>query len=335
MPKRSSARPSAGDSRFIEQFLEMMVAERAASANTVAAYSRDLNDFSGFAREQKKTFAKLGRTDIERYLASLTRQGFSPQTSARKLSAIKQLFHFLYQEGLRSDDPAVALHTPKRAKPLPHTLTIDDMTQLITTARQDNTPAGLRLQAMLELMYGAGLRVSELVGLRMSELQVKEGSHEVRSDFIMIKGKGNKERLVPINDRARAALSAYLPVRQVFMPAAGTSGTKAHSPYLFPYHRAKGFITRQQFGVMLKELALKAGIDPEKISPHTLRHSFATHLLQGGADLRVIQELLGHSDISTTQIYTHVAGDHLTKLVQEKHPLSSSRHPRAKSQETF
>ncbi|NBO21492.1 MAG: recombinase XerD, partial [Rhodobacteraceae bacterium] len=182
--------------------------------------------------------------------------------------------------------------------------------------RGDDSPKGVRQLAMLELMYGAGLRVSELVSLKLSALQFKQGTQQ--AEFLLIRGKGNKERLVPVGARARDSLVRYMAVRGQFM---GEDG----SPYLFPYRRAHGFVTRQQFGVMLKDLALKAGIDPEKISPHTLRHSFASHLLEGGADLRVIQELLGHSDISTTQIYTHVAGQRLKKLVQESHPLAKKK----------
>ncbi len=296
----------------------MMVAERGASANTAAAYGRDLTDFAAFLKTDKTTLEDASRDSIERFLARLAKAGMSPQTSARKLSAIRQLYAFLYGEKIRKDNPTATLETPKLAKRLPDTLTIDDISNLLETARTDDSPKGLRLQAMLELMYGAGLRVSELVSLKLSALQVKEGGKPAVADFLQITGKGNKERLVPVNGKSREALAKYLDIRKVFMQEEG-------SPYLFPYHRAEGYITRQQFGVLLKELAIKAHIDPEKISPHTLRHSFASHLLEGGADLRVIQELLGHSDISTTQIYTHVAGDRLKKLVQEKHPLAKNR----------
>jgi integrase/recombinase XerD len=297
----------------------MMVAERGSAANTAVAYRRDLADFLTFLAAKNMTLANASRQTIESFLGNLSRSGMSPQTLARKLSALRQLFAFLYGEKYRPDNPATTLETPKLAKRLPDTLTIDDIATLLEAARTDMSPKGLRLQAMLELMYGAGLRVSELVSLKLSALQIKEGKQAV-ADFLMVRGKGNKERLVPVNAKAREALKKYLEVRKVFLKP------EQNSAYLFPYHRAQGYITRQQFGVMLKELATKTKIDPEKISPHTLRHSFASHLLEGGADLRVIQELLGHSDISTTQIYTHVAGDRLKKLVQEKHPLS--RHPR-------
>lgn len=301
----------------------MMAAERGASANTLAAYRRDLSDFSGWLSGKKDTLETASRETIEKFLSGLSRRGMSAATAARKLSAIRQLFQFLYQEKVRADDPTATLETPKLGRRLPGTLSIAEVSALLNTARADETPKGLRFLAMLELMYGAGLRVSELVGLKLSALRVKEGGKNVDAEFLHITGKGNKERLVPVHGKARQALEKYLGVREVFIPV--RKEEKAQSLYLFPYHRAEGYVTRQQFGVMLKDLAIKACIDPEKISPHTLRHSFASHLLEGGADLRVIQELLGHSDIATTQIYTHVAGDRLKKLVQEKHPLARKK----------
>lgn len=306
---------------LVEQFLEMMLAERAASANTIDSYRRDLQDFLAHI---KKPAVTIDRTGIERFLSSLAADGLSASTQARKLSALRQFFQFLYTEKIRKDNPTATLETPKLAKHLPQTLTAQDVAALIKTAGEDDSPKGVRLSAMLELMYGAGLRVSELVGLKLSALQVKEKATQVEAQFLMITGKGGKERLVPIHARARDMLSKYLAVRHIFLPHS-TLHTPTTSLYLFPYHRARGHITRQQFGVLLKALAVKAGIDPEKISPHTLRHSFASHLLEGGADLRVIQELLGHSDIATTQIYTHVAGAQLKKLVQEKHPLAKKK----------
>jgi integrase/recombinase XerD len=300
----------------IDQFLEMMAAERGASVNTLAAYRRDLEDFSAFSKKKNVDLTKASSRTIESFMASLASAGQSPKTTARKLSAIKQFYAFLYQEKEIKDNPAATLETPKLGKSLPKTLTLADISALIASAKEDDSPKGLRLQAMLELMYGAGLRVSELVSLTLSDIGVKVGKTSVDADFMVICGKGNKERLVPINPKSREALSRYLKIHEVF----GKDG-----PYLFPYARADGYVTRQQFGVMLKELAIKANIDPEKISPHTLRHSFASHLLEGGADLRVIQELLGHSDISTTQIYTHVAGERLKKVVNEKHPLAKKK----------
>ncbi len=307
------------DNLLVEQFLEMMVSERASAADTVAAYRRDLLGFLGYCLENKIRITNISREGIESFLVYLARSEVSSQTIARKLSVLRQLFAFLYSEKYRLDDPAVTIESPKIPKRLPSTLSQDDVLLLLNAARTDNSPKGIRLQAMLELMYGAGLRVSELVSLKLSALQIREGTEKVDVDFIIVRGKGNKERVVPINGKVREALSAYLGVREVFL------GEQKTSLWLFPYHRAVGYITRQQFGVMLKELAVKADIDPNKFSPHTLRHSFATHLLEGGADLRVIQELLGHSDVSTTQIYTHVAGGRLNKLVQEHHPLGKKK----------
>jgi integrase/recombinase XerD len=322
MPKHSSPhKTNPRDAALLEQFLEMLVAERAASANTVAAYTRDLSEFLGFAAGQKQSLARISRRHLERFFHLLSEQGASAATAARKLSSMRQFFAFLYQEKHRDDNPAVTLDSPSLGRRLPKTLTQADITDLLLAARADSTPAGKRLLAMLELMYGGGLRVSELVGLKLSDLQLRAGEVTMRAPFLTIMGKGRKERIVPVNDKARDALADYLALRESFLQVA--RGKVVASPWLFPYGRAEGYITRQQFGVMLKELAVKAGIDPEKISPHTLRHSFATHLLEGGADLRVIQELLGHSDITTTQIYTHVAGDRLKKLVQEHHPLST------------
>lgn len=320
MPKRSlSPNHSSNGRRFVEQFIEMMVAERGASANTVAAYQRDLFDFLIYIEKAGDSLTAIPREKVEAFLAGLSKAGLSAQTVARKLSALRQLFQFMYTEKLRADNPTATLETPRMGKRLPQTLTVEDMKGLLEAARADSSPKGLRLQAMVELMYGAGLRVSELVGLKLSALQAKEGATKIDTDFLLVRGKGNKERLVPVHGRAREALSNYLAVRPQFMQE------KKASPWLFPYHRADGYLTRQQFGVLLKELAVKANIDPEKLSPHTLRHSFASHLLEGGADLRVIQELLGHSDISTTQIYTHVAGERLKKLVQENHPLAKKK----------
>ncbi len=314
-----------------------MLAERGASVNTAAAYQRDLNDFSTYVTAKKHNITTLSREVVEDFMALMSKNGMSPQTVARKLSAIRQFYQFLYTEKIRADNPTATLETPRLAKSLPSTLSAKDIMALIEAAKSDASPKGARLSAMLELMYGAGLRVSELVSLKLSALQIKEGGKQVSADFLIVRGKGNKERMVPVNSNTRQALSKYLEVRHVFIggsdPESKNVAKKKNaatqkpptSLYLFPYHRAEGYITRQQFGVMLKELAVKAGINPEKISPHTLRHSFATHLLSGGADLRVIQELLGHSDISTTQIYTHVANSQLTKLVNDKHPLSKKK----------
>jgi len=342
--KKTASPAQVKDALLVEQFLEMMAAERGAASNTLSAYGRDLADFLGHCHAHKKTLARITRHDIEQFFGGMGSAGASPQTVARKLSSIRQLFSFLFSEKIRKDNPAATLETPKLAKRLPKTLSADDIMSLIKTAQADATPSGIRLSAMLELIYGAGMRVSELVSLKLSALQVKNGGKSVEAEFLMITGKGNKERLVPISSKARLALSRYLEVRHCFLfsppvrvrikkgggdhqprPLTSCLKGRGNSSFLFPYHRAQGYITRQQFAVMLKELAVKAGIDTDKISPHALRHSFATHMLEGGADLRVIQELLGHSDISTTQVYTHVAGSRLKKLLEEKHPLSRKK----------
>jgi integrase/recombinase XerD len=307
------------DSLLIEQFLEMMAAERMSSPDTIGAYGRDLLGFGEYCLKIRKRMRNVTRPLIEEFIISLSKSGAGAATIARKISALRQFFAFLYNEKHRADDPTITIDSPRLPKRLPSILDQEDINLLLKAAQGNASPKGLRLQAMLELMYGAGLRVSELVSLKLSALQIREGESKVGVDFLVIRGKGNKERLVPLNAKAISALSAYLAVRQQFI-----AGGKP-SPWLFPYHRADGYITRQQFGVMLKELAGKAGIDPEKISPHTLRHSFATHLLEGGADLRVIQELLGHADISTTQVYTHVSGDRLSRLVQNHHPLGRKK----------
>ncbi len=303
--------------QLIEQFLEMMRAERNASANTVAAYERDLVGFREFLKTKKNTLLRVKKEGIEEYAGTLKGQGMAAPSIARKLSAARQFFRFLYTEKHRGDDPAATLDSPRLGRRLPKTLQAGGMVKLIEQARADTSPKGLRTLAMLELAYGSGLRVSELVSLKLGSVQVR-ADHTV-AEFLIVSGKGGKERMVPVGSSARAALKEYLGMRKVFLPE------NKSSIWLFPYARAKGYITRQQFGVWLKELALQSGLDPEEVSPHTLRHSFASHLLEGGADLRVIQELLGHSDIATTQIYTHVAGAHLKKLVEEKHPLSKKR----------
>lgn len=325
MPKYSSnPHPQNNDTRLIGQFMEMMVAERGASANTVAAYRRDLFDFLVFLQSGGHALERVSRPAVEQFMASLSQSGLSPSTAARRLSALRQLFAFLYSEGLRGDNPVATLETPRRPKRLPDTLDIQEVSALLEAARRDDSPKGLRLLAMMELIYGAGLRVSELVNLKLSALQIRSGT-KVEADFLLVRGKGNKERLVPLHGKAREAVSRYLAIRHVFAMDEKATDDQKSAGWLFPYHRAQGFVTRQQFGLMLKELALKAGLDPGRLSPHTLRHSFASHLLEGGADLRVIQELLGHADISTTQIYTHVAGERLRKLVQEHHPLARSK----------
>jgi integrase/recombinase XerD len=263
-----------------------------------------LQDASAFLVKRKSSFETADKHQLEAYVTSLGKSGLSPRTVARRISSLRQLFHFLYSDEIRKDNPATTLDTPKLPRNLPNSLSAEDIATLIAEAGKADD---IRLVAMLELLYASGLRVSELVTLPLASLH-KINTHD--HHFLIVRGKGNKERIVPLHDAALAALNAYLATRD------------DDSSWLFPSRGKEGHITRQRFGQMLKELALKAGLDPEKISPHTLRHSFASHLLAGGADLRVIQELLGHADISTTQIYTHIEHEKLTKLVTSHHPLN-------------
>lgn len=296
---------SNNDLLLIESFLEMMASERGAAANTIESYQRDLSDVAAFLKKQKSDFTSVDKNQLEAYIATLGKNKFSPRTVARRISSIRQFFHFLYSDEIRKDNPSTTLDTPRQPRHLPDSLSAKDMTALLAAA---NSAKDLRLVAMLELLYASGLRVSEMITLPLSSLQ---RLNTQKHHFLIVKGKGNKERIVPLHDSALEALNRYLATR------------KDESPWLFPSHGKKGYITRQRFGQMLKEIALAAGLNPEKISPHTLRHSFASHLLAGGADLRVIQELLGHADISTTQIYTHIEQDKLTKLVTKHHPLAN------------
>ncbi len=308
----------AGDSTLIESFLDMMSAERGASINTLSAYRRDLLDFSGHRAGKGGGARSATRDDIKFYLAVLAKSGVTGSTQARRLSALRQFFGFLYSEGVRKDDPTDAIDAPKRQRPLPRSLSHDDMDALIQTARTqaEKSAEGLRLLCMLEILYASGLRVSELMTLPLSAARSRDG-------FLLVKGKGEKERLAPLNNAARMAIKDYLAVRDEFLPA---SARRAHAErFVFPSRGAEGHITRRRCHQMLKELAVRANLDPDKLSPHVLRHAFATHLVEGGADLRSVQTMLGHADIATTQIYTHVAKDRLTQVMEEAHPLSKRR----------
>lgn len=289
----------------------MMAAERGAALHTLAAYQRDLRDFIAYSEEKDTPILAADTAFIRSYAAHLRQRHLAPRSIARKLSAIRQFYHFLVSEEHRPDDPSLDLDSPKQSASLPRVLSEAEITLLLTTAHQDENKEGLRLAALLEILYASGLRVSELVSLKLTTLQkergVKAGSFR---PFMIIEGKGKKERLVPLNQPALDAISRYLTVRL------------EQSPWLFPSPSEAGHITRQYFAKLLKKLAINAGIAPEKISPHAVRHSFASHLLQHGADLRVIQELLGHADIATTQIYTHVLDEKLKALVTEHHPLA-------------
>ncbi|MBM3546650.1 MAG: site-specific tyrosine recombinase XerD [Alphaproteobacteria bacterium] len=297
--------------RHIESFLEMMAAERGAAANTLAAYRRDLEDFSAYARKRGHAGAVASSDDLRAYLAALDASGMSARTQARRLSALRQFHRFLLEEGVRSDDPTAILDAPKLGRPLPKVLSEKEVIRLIDTAREGGGLEGTRLIALLELIYGTGLRVSELVGLPVSALRRD-------APVLLVRGKGDKERLVPLTKAAIEAVAAYRAERDR-LPAA------KDSPWLFPSRGSSGHLTRQRFAQSLKEVAVSAGIDPRRLSPHVLRHAFATHLIDRGADLRSVQQMLGHADIATTQIYTHVAQDRLGRLVSERHPLSRRR----------
>ena len=296
---------------LIEAFLAMLAAERNAAANPLQSYRRDLEDF---AREAGP-FGAAGAEEVRSYLAGLERRGIAATSQARRLSALRQFFRFLLAEGARADDPTASLDSPKPRRALPKVLSVGEVDRLIETARaavgaEPSMPArrrtALRTLALLELVYATGLRVSELVGLPAS-------AGASRRPYLVVRGKGGRERLVALTDAAHEAVATY---RAALGPAA------ERSRWLFPADSRSGHLTRQAFARDLKAVALAAGLDPERLSPHVLRHAFATHLLAGGADLRAVQTLLGHADIATTQIYTHVLEERLKRLVAEHHPLA-------------
>lgn len=300
----------------------MMSAERGASVNTLAAYRRDLTDFIGYMARRGGGSQTAGREDISAYLVHLSQAGLAGASQARKLSALRQFFAFLYAEGYRTDDPSVAFDTPRRGRPLPKVLSRDEVEKLIVTARQKSEagPEGVRLWCLVEMLYASGMRISELASLPLNALRGTKGGTVA---MLLVRGKGDKERLVPLNAEALGAIDAYLTCRAHFLPkvdAAGPSGK-----FLFCSRGEEHHLTRRRCHQLLKELAVEAGIDPAKLSPHVLRHAFATHLLEGGADLRSVQTMLGHADIATTQIYTHLAQDRLAATVAHAHPLGKSK----------
>jgi len=298
---------------WAEAFLEMMAVERAAARNTLSAYSRDLTDASGYLATRAKGLADATAEDIEAYFADVGARGLSPATAARRRAAVRQFYRFVLGEGWRDDDPSRRVEAPKKGRSLPKVLSREEMDRLIAAASARDGAQGLRFGCMVELAYASGLRISELTALPLASL-ARDPS------YVIIKGKGGKERLAPLNITARAAVKAYIAVRRRFLP----KGDRAN-PWLFPSRGKAGRLTPRRFAQVLDEAAADAGIDPERVSPHVLRHAFATHLLEGGADLRVVQKLLGHADIATTQIYTHVATDRLREVVQTRHPLAKKR----------
>jgi len=314
-------RSKASDAKLINLFLDMLAAEQGAGENTLEAYRRDLTDFSEFLARGGGAFATAQTEKLRDYLADLDTRGFKSSSVARRLSAIRHLFRFLLNERIRSDDPAAILSGPKRGRGLPKVLSIADVDRMLTRAKEltqtaDASPAqrlrAKRLYCLLEVLYATGLRVSELVSLPRSA---------ARGDarMIVVRGKGSKERLVPLNDASRHAMTDYLAATEA---RSGKPKDAVTSKWLFPSFGESGHLTRQHFARDLKELAAASGLSPRLVSPHVLRHAFASHLLHNGADLRIVQTLLGHTDISTTQIYTHVVEERLKSLVRDLHPLA-------------
>jgi integrase/recombinase XerD len=298
---------------WTEAFLEMMAAERAAAANTLAAYARDLADSQAFLLRRGQDLSTVSTDDIEAYFADLGTRGLSPATAARRRAALRQFYRFVLGEGWRPDDPTRRVEPPRRGRPLPKVLTRDEVERLIAAAGRKDGASGLRLGAMVELLYASGLRVSELVALGLAQVARDPA-------YVFVKGKGGKERIAPLGEAARTAIGAYLAVRAAFLP----KGVK-ESPWLFPSRAKGGRLTTRRFAQLLDEAAIAAALDPAMVSPHVLRHAFATHLLEGGADLRAVQTLLGHADIATTQIYTHLTQDRLREVMETKHPLARRR----------
>ncbi len=320
-PKTSS---KTSDAKLINLFLDMLAAEQGAGDNTLDAYRRDLTDFSEFLGRSRQNFAGADTEALRNYLADLDARGFKSSSVARRLSAMRHLYRFLLNERIRSDDPAAILSGPKRGRGLPKVLSIADVDRMLTRARelteQDASPQqrlrALRLHCLLEVLYATGLRVSELVALPLSASR-----RDAR--MIVVRGKGNKERLVPLNDASRQAMADYLAAMEVLKPEKKKAAPA--SKWLFPSFGESGHLTRQHFARDLKELASASGLAPRLVSPHVLRHAFASHLLHNGADLRIVQTLLGHTDISTTQIYTHVVEERLKSLVRDLHPLADQK----------
>ncbi len=302
-------------SRSVEIFLEMLAAERGSATNTIDSYRRDLTDFSSFSLARRRQPEDADAKIVRNYLARIAASGLSASTAARRLSVLRQFFRFLYSEGMRDDDPTAAIDSPRRGRPLPKYLDEEAVEQLMSTAASHSGAEGKRLVALIEILYATGLRVSELVGLPLSSLS-RDGQ------MLTVRGKGGKERMVPLSEPAADAIKAYLPVRQTFVPKKKVDNNQQ---WLFVSRAKDGHLTRSRFAQILKSLAVEAKLDPAMVSPHVLRHSFASHLLAHGADLRSLQQMLGHSDIATTQIYTHVLDAHLKRLVNSAHPLATTR----------
>jgi integrase/recombinase XerD len=316
MPASRSEDPAAagggagpGFSKHLEAFLEMLLAERGAARLTIAAYRHDLGDLARFLATRGSALETADEASLHAYLAAPATAQLAPRSLARRISAIRQFYKFLIVDGVRQDDPTVGLDTPRLGRPLPKLLSEGEIEALLKAAREWPGDEGVRLLCVVELLYATGMRISELVTLPHAA-----ALRDPR--FLLVRGKGGRERVVPLGEPARKALAAYLDCRGRFMP------DDRPSRWLFASRGSEGHLTRQRCGQLLKELALKAGLDPTRLSPHVLRHAFASHLLDHGADLRSVQQMLGHADIATTQIYTHVLSDRLRKLVHTAHPLA-------------
>jgi integrase/recombinase XerD len=318
MPASRNRRAAAAlPSRRVEAFLEMLMAERGAARLTLAAYRNDLADLAGFVAARGQALDTADPAALHDYLAAAATRRLAPRTVARRLSAMRQFYRFLLSEGARADDPTAGLDAPRLGRHLPKILGEADVERLIAAAAAWPGEEGVRLRCLLELLYATGLRVSELITLPLAAAQ-----RDPR--FVLVRGKGGKERLVPLSTPARQALAGYLAFRAAFLPHGKPPGNKG-ARWLFPSRGEAGHLTRQRCGQLLKELAAAAGLDPARLSPHVLRHAFASHLLDHGADLRSVQQMLGHADIATTQIYTHVQSERLRRLVETAHPLAQRK----------
>jgi integrase/recombinase XerD len=305
------------DRRLVSQFLEMLAAERGAAKNTLDAYARDLEDYTGFLAARQSGLLTADSALVRAYLSDLDLRGFTASSAARRLSALRQLHKFLYAENHRGDDPTTVLSGPKRGRPLPKVMSVQDVDRLLSLAAEAAIDAkgsfaarfsAARMSALLELLYATGLRVSELVSLPANAITAQ-------TDMLMVKGKGGKERLVPLTTKARTAVAGWRALYREAWP-------DKEMTWLFPAESSTGFLPRQVFGRDLKTIAAAAGLSADAVSPHVLRHAFASHLLQNGADLRIVQQLLGHADVATTQIYTHVLDERAKAMVRDLHPLA-------------
>jgi integrase/recombinase XerD len=311
--RREAAPLPVRDLSLIESFLDMMSAERGASSHTIAAYRRDIVEFSRHCLGAGADLTSARAETVRQHLEKLSAAAVKPSSQSRKLSALRRFFVFLYSEGIRPDNPCGTIDSPRLTRPLPKLLSREEAMALIETARaaKSQNPESARLHCMIETLYASGLRVSELVELPLAAVR---GAQRV----IFVRGKGGRERMVPLGEPAHEALGMYLAVRTAFLPR----GHRSAAQYLFPSHGRSGHLTRRRCHQLLRDLALRAGLDPQRLSPHVMRHAFATHLVEGGADLRSVQTLLGHADIATTQIYTHVARERLKQVVESAHPLA-------------